>query len=149
MTATMRAYALAAFDADARLIDLPVPEPGPGEVRVRVTASSVNPYDAAAGAGFFRHMSEYRLPAVLGRDVAGTVDQVGAEVSAFRPGDEVLGMVKRDYIGDGTFAEFVVVPEDQFIVHRPEGLALAEAGALGLAAVTALQSLRGTGSAHR
>ena len=138
----MRAYALGAFGEEPRLTALSVPEPGPREVRVRVTASSVNPYDAAAGAGFFRSMSEYRLPAVLGRDVAGTVEQVGAEVTAFEPGDEVFGMVKRDYIGDGTFADYVVVPEDRFIVQRPEGLRLAEAGALGLAAVTALQSVR-------
>jgi NADPH:quinone reductase len=145
MTDQMRAYALRSFDEKPALTDLPVPEPGPGEVRVRVAASSVNPYDAAAGAGFFRGMSEYRLPAVLGRDVAGTVDRVGAGVTAFQPGDEVLGMVKRDHVGDGTFAEYVVVPENRFIVHRPEGLGLAEAGALGLAAVTALQCLHELG----
>ena len=145
MSDQMRAYALREFGEPPGLTEVPVPEAGPGEVRVRVTASSVNPYDAAAGAGFFRRMSEYRLPAVLGRDVAGTVDQVGAGVTAFAPGDEVLGMVKRDYVGDGTFAEYVVVPEDRFLVHRPEALGLAEAGALGLAAVTALQSLRELG----
>ncbi|MGW0193925.1 NADP-dependent oxidoreductase [Nonomuraea sp. NPDC003201] len=137
----MRTYALYDFSEQARLTDLPVPEPGSREVRIRVRASSVNPVDAASAAGFFRAMSEYRFPAVLGRDVAGTVDRVGAEVTGFRPGDEVFGMVKREYIGDGTFAEFVVVPEDRFIVHRPEALGLTEAGAIGLAAVTALQCL--------
>lgn len=141
MTKTMRAFALWEFDAAPRHGDVRFPEFGPREVLVRVTASSVNPFDGMAGAGVFRNMLDYRLPAVLGRDVAGTVESVGGEVSRFAPGDEVLGMVKRDYIGDGTFAEFVVVPEDQFIVHRPSELGLIEAGALGLAGVTALQCL--------
>ena len=67
------------------------------------------------------------------------MDAVGTEVTAFAPGDEVFGMVKRDYIGDGTFAEFVVVDADRFVVHRPDAVDLVSAGALGLAGVTALQ----------
>lgn len=88
---------------------------------------------------------EYRLPAAQGRDVAGTVEAVGPEVTAFRPGDEVLGMAKCDYIGDGTFADYVVVPEDRYIVPRPDELPLADAGVVGLAGVTALQCLDALG----
>jgi NADPH2:quinone reductase len=139
VTETMRAYILEEFDAPARIGDVPVPTPGPGEIRVQVRTSSVNPVDAAVVRGFFRSMYEYRLPAVQGRDFAGTVESVGADVTAFAPGDEVFGMVKRDYIGDGTFAEFVVVDADRFVVHRPDAVDLVSAGALGLAGVTALQ----------
>lgn len=145
MTASMRAYALEDFGEEPGLTEVPVPEPGPREVLVRVRASSVNPVDVATSSGAFRALYEYRFPAVQGRDVAGTVERVGPEVTAYRPGDEVLGMVKRDYIGDGTFAEFVVVPEDRFIVRRPAGLAVADAGALGLAGGTAMQCLDALG----
>ncbi len=135
----MKAYVLEEFDAPARIVDEAVPSPGPGQVRVRVRTSSVNPVDSAVVRGFFRAMLEYRLPAIQGRDFAGTVDAVGSNVTAFAPGDEVFGMVKRDYIGDGTFAEFVVVDADRFVVHRPDAVDIASAGALGLAGVTALQ----------
>ena len=86
MTETMKAYVLDEFDAPARIADVPVPSPGPGEVRVRVRTSSVNPVDAAVVRGFFRSMYEYRLPAIQGRDFAGTVDAVGAEVTAYAAG---------------------------------------------------------------
>ncbi|MCY1674950.1 NADP-dependent oxidoreductase [Pseudarthrobacter sp. SL88] len=137
----MRAYVLYSFDEKARLADVSVPEPGPGQVRVRVLASSINPVDIATANGFFRSMHEYRFPAVQGRDFAGIVDTVGPQVTAYRPGDEVFGMVKRDYIGDGTFAEYVVVDQDRFLVKRPAALDRDAAGALGLAGVTALQCL--------
>ncbi len=137
----MRAYVLNSFDEKACFTDVAIPEPGPHEVRVRVLTSSINPVDIATADGFFRGMSEYRFPAVQGRDFAGIVEAIGSEVSKFRSGDEVFGMVKRDYIGDGTFAEYVVVHEDRFLVPRPEALELGAAGALGLAGVTALQCL--------
>jgi hypothetical protein len=112
MTASMRAYALTAFGDEPGLTEVPVPEPGPGpgDVRIRVRAASVNPVDVATCTGAFRALYEYRFPSVQGWDLAGTVEDAGSEVTAFRPGDEVFGMVKRDYIGDGTFGEFVVVP---------------------------------------
>lgn len=139
VTATMRAYVLNGFDERSELADIPIPEPGPRDVRVRVRTSSVNPVDVATSAGVFRSMYEYRFPSIQGRDFAGTVDRIGTAVTAFHPGDEVFGMVKRDYIGDGTFAEYVVVPEDQFIASRPEQMDVQAAGALGLAGVTALR----------
>ncbi|MGP6177748.1 NADP-dependent oxidoreductase [Microbacterium sp. A196] len=139
MTHTMRAYTLNSFEETPAFADMPIPEPGPNEVRVRVRASSVNPVDAATSVGAFRTMYEYRFPSVQGRDFAGTIDAVGAAVTRFQPGDDVFGMVKRDYVGDGTFAEYVVVDAQRFITVRPEALSLADAGALGLAGVTALQ----------
>lgn len=135
----MKAFVLTGFDRPPGLADVATPEPGPGEVRVRVHATSVNPVDHMIRVGFFRAVQEYRFPAVFGRDVAGVVDAIGDGVSRFREGDEVYGFVKRDYIGDGTFAEYVVVPGDFFVAARPSRLSLQQAGTLAQAGVTALE----------
>jgi NADPH:quinone reductase len=135
----MKALVLTGFDRAPEFADVPAPEPGPGQIRVRVRATSVNPVDNMIRSGFFRAAQEYRFPAVFGRDVAGVVETVGDGVTRFREGDEVYGFVKRDYIGDGTFAEYVVVPEDFFVATRPARLSLDQAGTLAQAGVTALE----------
>ena len=145
MSDKMTAYTLFDFEQPARIAELDVPRPGPREVRVRVLASSVNPVDAAIERGFFRSMYEYRLPAALGRDFAGVIDAVGKDVTDYAEGDDVFGMVKRDYIGDGTFAEFVVVDPDRFLVRRSADVPVDAAGAMGLAGVTALQCIDALG----
>ncbi|MCZ7590442.1 MAG: NADP-dependent oxidoreductase [Gaiella sp.] len=137
----MRAYVLEEFDRPPVFADVPAPEPGDDEALVRVEATSVNPYDNLVASGVYRDRLEHRFPAVFGRDVAGVVEAVGASVTRLAVGDPVFGFVKRDYIGNGTFAELVAVRSDHFVTHRPRGLALDEAGALGLASVTALQCL--------
>lgn len=139
MTTLMRAWVMEAFDEPLVLRHVPIPEPGAHQVRVRVLTSSVNPVDVAVSKGLFRGMYEYRFPAIQGRDFAGTVEAVGPGVTLFAPGDEVFGMVKRAFIGEGTFAEYVVLEEDRYLVARPPALPRAEAGALGLIGVTAIQ----------
>lgn len=138
---SMRAYALEGFDGAPVFTSVPRPVAGDGEVLVRVQATSVNPADDLVARGVFRERLEYRFPAVFGRDVAGVVEDVGPGVDRLKVGDEVFGFVKRDYIGDGAFAEHVAVSADRFVTHRPRSLGLDEAGALGLASVTALQCL--------
>jgi len=135
----MRAYLLPAPDEAARLGEAPVPEPGPGEIRIRVTATSVNPVDDLIRHGRFRGSQEHRFPAILGRDVAGLVDALGPGVSTWTEGAQVFGFVKREYVGDGTFADYVVVPEGSFVAPVPAGVPLPRAAALGLAGVTALE----------
>lgn len=135
----MKAFVLTGFDRAPEFADVAKPEPGPREILVRVLATSVNPVDHLVRSGFFRATDEYRFPAVFGRDVAGVVDTLGDGVTRFREGDEVYGFVKRDYIGDGTFAEYVVVPEDFFLAAKPSRLTLQQAGTLALAGVTALE----------
>lgn len=100
-------------------------------------ATSVNPVDELVRRGFFRIAQPYRFPAVYGRDVAGVVDRIGPGVTKLAVGEEVFGFVKRDYIGDGTFADYVVVPEDMFVARRPQSISMLEAGTLGLAGITA------------
>ena len=140
----MRAFALTSFDAPPALSDdLPTPSPSDGEVLVRVHGSSVNPVDAAIAGGMLSGMIEHEFPVVLGRDYAGVVEQVGAGVTRYGPGDEVLGFVRHaePTVHDGTWAACIVVPEGRSIARKPSKLDFATAGAAPLAGVTALQSV--------
>jgi NADPH2:quinone reductase len=135
----MKAFALTGFDTPPELVDVAEPVPGLHELLVRVAATSVNPVDHMIRSGFFRQIQEYRFPAVFGRDVAGEVVQVGSAVTRHHVGDAVYGFVKREHIGDGTFAEYVVVPDDMFVGPVPARLSLAQAGVLAQSGVTALE----------
>ena len=137
----MKAYALIDFHRPPELIDVDRPEPGPDEILIQVQATSVNPVDAMVVAGFFRTVQHYRRPAVVGRDICGVVEQVGSDVAQFVVGDPVFGFIKREYIGDGTFAEYVTSPADYFVVPRPEAASPVEAGVLGLSSITAQECL--------
>lgn len=142
----MKAYVLTGFDQEPELLEVPTPEPGPGEIRVAVHGTSVNPVDILVRRGFFRASQEYRFPAVYGRDVSGVVDAVGAAVTRHAVGDRVFGFVKRVHIGDGTFAEHVVVPEDMFVSAAPTRIPLSVSATLGLAGITALECVEGVPS---
>jgi NADPH:quinone reductase-like Zn-dependent oxidoreductase len=123
--------------------DLPAPTPGPDEVLVRVRASSVNPVDNAIAAGMLKDMVEHEFPITLGRDYAGVVEQVGADVTRFSVGDEVFGFVgaMNPTVHAGTWAELIVVPESMSIARTPAGVELATAGAAPLAAVSAMTAI--------
>jgi NADPH:quinone reductase-like Zn-dependent oxidoreductase len=128
-----------------KLAEVDMPAVGDHEVLVRVKASSANPWDwhfirgepvlmRPAGLGGIRK-PKFLIP---GGDVAGTVEQVGAGVSGFAPGDHVYGF------GHGAFADFVAVPEGN-LARKPANLTFEEAAAVPLAAITALQGLRAGG----
>jgi NADPH:quinone reductase len=123
--------------------DLPAPTPRPNDVLIRVYASSVNPVDNAIAAGRLKDMVEHEFPITLGRDYAGVVEQVGADVTRFSVGDEVFGFIgaMNPIVHAGTWAEFIVVPETVSIARKPEGLDLATAGAAPLAAITAMSAI--------
>ncbi|MEU8242320.1 NAD(P)-dependent alcohol dehydrogenase [Actinoplanes missouriensis] len=130
--------------------DVPTPEIGPGQVLVRVRAASVNAYDWHVLRGDPRlgrlSMGLTRPRArIRGRDFAGQVVAAGSSVTRFRPGDEVFGDTGT---ADGTFAEFVAVPED-LVADRPAGVPPEAAAALPLAGVTARQALRDVRTGHR
>lgn len=133
----MRAYVLESFDSPPRMVDVDMPQPGPGEVLVKVAAVTVNPVDSAIAGGDARAWLEYRFPVTIGRDLAGVVQAIGDGVSRFAVGDRVFGYIAEDHAHRGSFAEYVVVPEDQFIVPTPDGMSDTDAAAFGLAAVTA------------
>ncbi|MCX5065798.1 NAD(P)-dependent alcohol dehydrogenase [Micromonospora lupini] len=128
------------------LAEVATPTPAPDEVLVRVEAASLNAYDWHAMRGDPR-MARLALgrtrprARIRGRDVAGRVEAVGAEVRQLRPGDAVFGD-----LGDanGAFAEYVCVPET-LVAATPANLTPQQAAALPLAGVTALMGLRDVG----
>jgi NADPH:quinone reductase-like Zn-dependent oxidoreductase len=140
----MRAVTLDSFDSPPGLRnDLPTPTAGGNGMLVRVHASSVNPADAAIAAGMLRGMAEYEFPVTLGRDFAGVVEEVGSGVSRYKAGDDVYGFLihANPTVHDGSWADYLVVPEDTSVARKPESVDFATAGAAPLAAITALAAL--------
>ena len=123
--------------------DQSAPTRGPAEVLVRVRASSVNPVDNAIAAGLLKDMVEHVFPITLGRDYAGVVEQIGADVTGFSVGDEVFGFIPgmSPAVHAGSWAELIVVPESTSIARTPAGVDLASAGAAPLAATTAMAAI--------
>jgi NADPH2:quinone reductase len=138
----MQAVTISTFGgADVlRVADVAVPEPGRGQVRVKVRAAAVHPVDLAIRAGAFAELLPGQPRYVLGWDLAGTVDAVGAEVAAFHPGDAVVGLSVWFGSLAGTQAEFVVL-DAAGVAAAPEGVSWAEAATLPLNALAAVQAL--------
>lgn len=126
---------------DLRLEEIDVPTPAPDHVLVRVRAASVNAGDWRLMRGWPRiarpMMGGLRGPStpVRGWDLAGVVESVAEGVEDLTPGDEVFGT------GAGTFAELASARADA-LAPKPPWLSFEQAGAIGVAAVTALQALR-------
>ena len=125
-----------------RVDDVPVPSPGPGQVRVRVAATSVNlsDWEGLVGSPGYARLGGLRSPGrrILGSDIAGVVDAVGDDVTAFEPGDEVYG----DNLAlMGGFAEQAVAPESA-LARKPPELSFVEAATLPQAGAIALQGTR-------
>lgn len=118
--------------------DLPTPPVGPDTVLVRVRAAGVNPVDAQIRRGMLADTIPTWSPVVPGWDAAGVVEAVGDAVSEFRPGDEVYGYFRKDFVRDGTYAELTTI-RDVNLARKPASLSFEEAGAAPLAALTAWQ----------
>jgi NADPH:quinone reductase-like Zn-dependent oxidoreductase len=137
----MRALALTSFDLPVSVVDVASPEPADGEVLVRVGAASVNAYDVAVAMGGMRQYLSYEFPAVIGMDVAGVVERVGAGVEGFEPGTRVFGtMGSKSAIHDGTFGQLVAADAGSLAV-TPDGVDNSKAGSLGVAGTTALTAV--------
>jgi NADPH:quinone reductase len=144
----MRAVAVAHFGGTPELMEVPTPEAGPGEVLVRVEAASVNPTDWRMAAGEFERQYPHTFPLVLGVDAAGRVEALGDGVERFAVGDAVYGQFFRPPLGNGTFAEYVAVPERMTtgaIGPAPMGYAASYAAALPTVGMTALGLLDAVG----
>src|SRR4029079_7225171 len=112
--------------------DVPLPAVRDGDVLVRVRAASANAGDWHLLRGTplpFRLVAGLRTPRfrIIGADVAGVVEAVGASVTRFRPGDEVFGELSR--CGFGAYAEFAVAPE-KALALKPANLSFEESAAL-------------------
>lgn len=136
---TMRAAILETHNAPLRLSTVSTPEAGPREVLVRVHASGVNPLDTKIHAGAAAH-ARHPLPAILGIDLAGVVEQTGRDVTRFKPGDEVYGMTGGVGSVPGSLAEFAAVDAD-LLAPKPANLSMREAAALPLIFITAWEGL--------
>src|SRR6185369_15394227 len=137
---TMKAFGLDRYGKHRALqpADRPTPELRADEVLVRVHAAGLNQLDAKIRDGEFKLILPYRLPLVLGHDVAGVVAEVGPQVRQFKAGDEVYA--RTDDFRIGTLAEFVPVKEASLAL-KPRGLSMEEAASIPLVGLTAWQAL--------
>jgi NADPH:quinone reductase-like Zn-dependent oxidoreductase len=128
--------------------DMPVPRPGPRQIQVRIAAASVNPGDIVVPGGEFRQVAPLEFPHIPGNDFAGTVTEVGADVTAYMPGDEIFGLSvpralramagTRPSLSTGTLAEYAVFEADTpLLTHRPPTLSAERAAALATTGLTA------------
>jgi NADPH:quinone reductase-like Zn-dependent oxidoreductase len=124
--------------------DLEPPPVAPDGVLVRVRAAGVNPVDTKVRGGYMAEKLPCHFPLILGWDVAGVVEQAGPAVTAFKPGDEVYGYVRRHHLQFGTYAEYTTAT-DTYLAHKPGELSFEEAAALPLAGLTAHQALETMG----
>ncbi len=138
----MRAIALRDFGGNDRLelTDVEDPKVGPDFVLVRVRGAGLNPVDWKVREGKLEGRFPHVFPVVLGWDAAGVVEEVGPAVTRFASGDEVFAYCRKHFVGEGTYAEYVSVPED-FVARKPETIDFVHAGAVPLAGLTAFQAL--------
>ncbi|MCA9956001.1 MAG: NAD(P)-dependent alcohol dehydrogenase [Anaerolineales bacterium] len=127
-----------------QLKEVAKPTPKENEVLIKVQAAGTNPLDwhKLRADPFFVRFSDGLLKPKnnrLGADVAGIVEAVGSGVTSFKPGDAVFGEG-----GGGSFAEYVCAPE-RVLAPKPDNISFAEAAAVPVAALTALQALRNSG----
>jgi NADPH:quinone reductase-like Zn-dependent oxidoreductase len=136
----MKAVRLHAYGGPEQLRyeDVPTPEPQPDEVLVKVAATSVNPIDWKIRSGAAKDRMPVTFPAVLGRDVAGTVVKAAANVRNPVLGQRVMGIV------NGSYAEYVTARADHLTVI-PDRLDLEESAALPLVVTTGAQLIQHIG----
>src|ERR1700675_1313034 len=127
----MKAFIVDRYGSEARVRSSEVPDPEMREddALIQIHAAGVNPLDSKIRDGEFKLILPYRLPLILGNDLAGLVVRVGSRVRRFKPGDEVYARPHKDRIG--TFAEFIAVKEDG-VALKPTALTMEEAASIPL-----------------
>ena len=136
---TMQALVLAAPNGALTPPWLPRPQADAGQVLVRIHASGVNPLDTKIRAGAAEH-AQQPLPAVLGMDLAGVVEEVGQGVSRFKVGDAVYGFTGGIGGLQGSLAQYAAV-DARLLAHKPGRLTMRQAAALPLVFITAWEGL--------
>lgn len=118
--------------------DVPNPLIKPNEILVRIHAVGLNPIDYMIPKGTFKPMLKFDLPATLGSDLAGTVVEVGSQVTRFKAGDAVFASLFD--LGNGSLAEFAAVPE-HVAALKPANLNFVQAASIPMVALTCWQAL--------
>lgn len=137
--ASMKAAVLETIGSAFRMTTVARPAPLPGQVLVRIAASAVNPLDLKIHAGEAAH-ARHPLPAILGIDMAGTVEAAGLGVTGFRRGDQVYGMTGGVGGVQGSLAGYAAV-DAKLLAIKPATLSTREAASLPLAFITAWEGL--------
>src|SRR5438105_5318782 len=136
----MKAFIVDRYKSNSalRLGEMPEPDVRDHDVLVAIHAASLNQLDAKIRDGEFKLILPYRLPLILGNDMAGVVVRVGPKVRRFKSGDEVYARPNQDRIG--TFAELIAMNEAD-VALKPKNLTMEEAASIPLVGLTAWQVL--------
>lgn len=121
-----------------QLVELPEPTVKENDVLVQIHAASINQIDSKLKSGEFKLILPYKLPFILGHDLAGTVTRVGSKVSRFKVGDEIFAQPALYRIG--SFAEYISINEND-VALKPKNLSMEEAASIPLVGLTAWQAL--------
>ncbi len=137
----MQAFVLTRYGGPdaAELRDVLKPVPGPGELLVRVQAAGLNPVDFKTRDGMLKLIQHYPLPVVMGNELSGIVEELGAGTTQFAVGDRVFARMPKGAMG--ALADYAALPE-QVVARMPATLDFATAAGVPLAGLTALQALR-------
>ena len=142
---TMKAVRIHAYGGPETLIyeDAPLPDVRMDEVLIRVHAVAVNPFDWKVREGYVANWFNHTLPLIVGWDVSGTIEVVGASATGVQAGDAVYAWT--DVARDGAYAEYVAVRAAD-VVAKPQSLDYTHAAAVPQAALTAWECLIETAS---
>ncbi|MRG44488.1 zinc-binding dehydrogenase [Chitinophaga sp. SYP-B3965] len=141
----MKAVAVNSFNTLPLVMDLPEPAVKEGSIKIKLAAAGLNPFDWKMTDGIMKDDMAHVFPLIMGVDGAGVVTEIGAGVTRFKVGDKIYGQMLHEPVGEGSYAEYVVVPETKVLAIAPETISLAEAAAAPTAGMTGLQLLTKAG----
>ena len=136
----MKAFVLNRYgkSEELQLSEVAKPTVKENEVLVEIRSAGLNQLDSKLKAGEFKLILPYKMPLILGHDVAGVITEVGKNVRRFKVGDEVYARPADHHIG--TFAEFIAIDE-KYVSLKPKDLTMEEAASIPLVGLTAWQAL--------
>lgn len=135
----MKAIAVDKLGGTPALMDLPEPTVRPGAILVKVAAAGMNPFDWKMTDGILDGKMPHQFPLIMGVDGAGIVEKAGEGVTRFKTGDKIYGQFIHAPIGEGSYAQYAIIPEDAAITHAPINISLEEAAAVPTSGMTAQQ----------
>lgn len=137
----MKAVAVNDFKTIPQIMELPEPIVKEGTIKIKLAAAGLNPFDWKMIDGIMEEHMPHVFPLIVGVDGAGIVTETGAGVTRFKTGDKVYGQMLHSPVGEGSYAEYVVVPETAAIAMAPESIPLTDAAAAPTAGMTGIQLL--------
>ncbi len=135
----MKAYRINKYNKidKMQLVEMAEPSLGEYDVLVEIHATSINQLDFKLKSGEFKLLLPYKLPLVLGHDVAGIIKKVGLKVSKFKIGDAIMSRVPDFKIG--TFAEYIAIDEN-YVTLKPNNISMEAAASIPLVSLTVWQA---------